>query len=199
MTIMQSGGGTPVAGMNEGLTTHWLEYNVLNWKDPVINIFRELVVDGLSEYLKIVCRKEQETEVAGISCWANVLRFGEGIQVHHHDPAFVSAHYTVRAGFEDGEVVMKDSGSTLYFRPGFFERSHGGEAHPFGSPWDEDWVIRVQPKEGTLFFFPSFLRHEVRPYLGGAQRISIALDVFLKSQKLPMYFGSPRWFVPARL
>src|SRR5262249_4640845 len=91
----------------------------------------------------------------------------------------------------------EDSGYTVYFRPGFLDRSHGGKASMAPSPWDDDWRIQSPPREGRFFFFPSFVRHEVRPYFGQTQRISIAMDVFLREQELPMYFGGARWYVPA--
>lgn len=187
-----------VGGIKEGLSAYWLTFNVLNWNYPAITEFREIVLSGLQQWLSLFGDPASpEFQVAGISCWANVLRCGEGIAIHHHDPAFVSAHYTVQAGFEDGPpAMMPDSGYTIYFRPGFLDRSHGGEAGIAPSPWDEDWRIETKPHEGRLHYFPSFVRHEVRPYLGETERISIAMDVFLKSQKLPIYFGGPRWFVP---
>jgi Putative 2OG-Fe(II) oxygenase len=190
--------GTPVAGLDSGLTTHWLEYNVLNWAYPEIREFRAYVLSGIREFFRsLVKPAEQQYAIAGISCWANVLRPGQALQIHHHDPAFLSAHYTVKAGRHSTSLNESiDSGHTVYFRPGFVDRSHGGDAALMPSPWDDDWRISVSPSEGRLFFFPSYVRHEVRPFTGEGHRISIAMDVFLKSQRLLMHYGGPRWFVP---
>lgn len=187
---------TPVAGLEEGLTAHWLEYNVLNWRYREIDQFRNLVLTGIDRFLKLVGNSDDiGMQVVGISCWANVLRYGQSLTVHHHDPAFVSGHYTVQTGNETDEE-SQESGETIYFRPGFMDRSHGGKAALGGSPWDEDWRIVAKPAAGKLFLFPSYVRHEVRPYLGKTQRISIAMDVFIKKQELPIYFSGNRWFVP---
>jgi len=189
---------TEVAGVKGGLSAYWRNYNVLNWNYPEVKEFRKLILDGIHEWLSARGDADKPgMQVSGISCWANVLRYGEGIAIHHHDPAFVSAHYTVQSGLEDGDNARTpDSGATVYFRPGFIDRRHGGQAAMAPSPWDDDWRIEKPPVEGHLFFFPSFIRHEVRPYLGPTQRISIAMDVFFKCQTLPMYFGGPRWFIP---
>jgi hypothetical protein len=192
---------TPVAGLTEGLTTHWLEYNVLKWDYPEIREFRQLVLSGLREYFSLLGNpNDPGFKVSGISCWANVLRSGESLAVHHHDPAFVSAHYQVQSGAgESGDSKSSgktDAGSTVYFRPGFLDRSHGGKAAGPTSPWDSDWRISTPPVGGKLFFFPSYVRHEVRPYMGSAERISIAMDVFVNKQESPIYFGSARWYVP---
>ena len=45
------------------------------------------------------------------------------------------------------------------------------------------WPIIDRPQTGCRTF-------------GTRERISIAMDIFVKKQELPMYFGGPRWFVP---
>jgi hypothetical protein len=189
---------TAVAGVADGLTSHWQNFNVLKWDYPEIGKFRQIVLTGLRQWMQMLGNSDEASmEVAGISCWANVLRYGERLTIHHHDPAFVSAHYTVQSGFENVDPAgFLDSGYTVYYRPGFADRSHGGDASMAPSPWDDDWAISRPASPGHLFFFPSFIRHEVRSYIGRTQRISIAMDVFLKRQSLPIHFAGPRWFVP---
>jgi hypothetical protein len=199
--ILASSKPTAVAGIADGLTAHWLNFNVFHWDYPEIHTLRRIVLDGLRQWMRAAGLPDgPASTIAGISSWANVLRYGESLAMHHHDPAFVSAHYTVQSGFEDGGPTgSADSGATVYFRPGFADRSHGGDASMAASPWDDDWRIERAATPGRLFFFPSFVRHEVRPYLGRTERISIAMDVFLKRQKLPIFFGGARWFVPESL
>lgn len=199
--INGKGKSTPIAGFTKGISTHWLEYNVLNWNYPEIAEFRELVFAGLEKYFKVLGAGPGKTfQIVGISCWANVLRYGDCQLVHHHDPAFVSGHYQVQTGY-DGEdkypetTGRRDNGHTVYFRPGFIDRSHGAD-FAGKNLWDGDWLKSVEPVSGKLFFFPSYVRHEVRPYLGKSERISIAMDVFVKEQGALMYFGGPRWHVP---
>lgn len=196
---------TEVAGQRQGLTSHWLEYNVLNWSFPEIVEFRRHVLDGLREYMRTVGRDPDhpDCKIKGISCWANILRFGDSLEVHHHDPGFVSAHYQVQTGYAPGGDDPRggpgrdDMGHTVYYRPGFLDRSLGGkQAGANVSPWDSDWKRSVEPVEGKLVIFPSFLRHEVRPYLGKRERISIAMDVYIQKQDALIYFGGPRWYVP---
>jgi hypothetical protein len=196
--ILRSTTPVTVAGVADGLTARWLSYNVLNWNYPEITEFRRLVLDGLTQWIRAVGNpNDPGLKITGISCWANVLRYGEKLSIHHHDPALVSGHYTVQSGNDDSAPSRApDSGYTVYFRPGFMDRSHGGDAALAGSPWDADWRIETPPMPGRFFFFPSFIRHEVRPYLGSSERISIALDVFVAQQSLPIHFGGSRWFVP---
>src|SRR6266566_9740079 len=141
--ILRSYRPVKVAGVDSGLTAHWLHYNVLNWKYPEIEEFRRLVMDGIQEWIRSFGDpNDPAMKVTGISCWANVLRHGEKLAVHHHDPAFLSAHYTVQAGNDESVPArVTDSGYTVYFRPGFIDRSHGGDAALAGSPWDADWRV----------------------------------------------------------
>jgi hypothetical protein len=191
---------TEVAGIKAGITAHWLEFNVLNWDFPEISELRRMVLNGAREFIKLIGDPDDPAyKILGISCWANILRYGEGLDIHHHDPGFVSAHYQVQSGLDrtkNATELNPWGGQTVYFRPGFLDRSQGGEANGSTSPWDSDWRIVNEPVEGKLLFFPSYIRHEVRPYLGESERISIAMDFYVKKQNPLIYFGSPRWFVP---
>jgi len=186
---------TPVAGVQEGLTAYWLKFNVMNWDFPECRAFADLAVAGAREFLRInTTPGDPDYEITGISCWANVLRHGQALDIHHHDPGFLSAHYTVQSGHEDTSEPPGDSGHTVYYRPGFVDRSHGDAT--FGSPWDGDWRLSKRPCAGNMTFFPSYVRHEVRSYLGCRERISIAMDIYVKRQQVPFYFAPPRWYVP---
>ncbi len=197
--IVRKGKPLKVAGLEEGLSTLWLEYNVLNWDFDECRELRRLVLEGYGAFIEALgMHGDPGMEITGISCWANILRPGQSLTLHHHDPAFASAHYTVTTGWEEGTLVdSAEAGHTIYYRPGFMDRSHGGKANGISSLWDDDWRISRPPKPGNMIFFPSYLRHEVRPNVGTHERISIAMDIFVKKQELPMYFGGPRWFVPA--
>ncbi|HEX2271659.1 MAG TPA: putative 2OG-Fe(II) oxygenase [Pyrinomonadaceae bacterium] len=198
--ITSTGTATAVAGLEEGLTTHWMEYNVLNWDYPECRTLRQMVLDGARSYFELMGDPDEPRfRICGISCWANILRFGQSLAIHHHDPGFASAHYCVQSGREKGaEPAVSDSGQTRYFRPGFVERSMGGDQAGPTSPWDNDWLLSENPTEGRLFFFPSYVRHEVRPNLESAPRITIAMDFYIAGQASSkmLHFVPPRWFVP---
>ena len=189
---------TPVAGVQSGLTAYWLTYNVLNWNHPECRTLASLIVDAYAAFVRLIGDPDDEDyRINGISCWANVVRHGESLEIHHHDPGFVSAHYTVKSGYSSPPRPGTESGHTIYYRPGFLERSQGDSA--FGGPWDSDWKVSIPPTEGRLTLFPSYVRHEVRTHLGDRERISIALDIYVKKQRdAPFHFAPPRWFVPQR-
>jgi uncharacterized protein (TIGR02466 family) len=110
--------------------------------------------------------------------WANVSPHGASNQSHTHPGAFWSAVYYVDDGFggsrEDslgGELVLVDPRFPMirmntpdlrFKRPGQKPDDH------------EKWF---RPISGLLVVFPSWLSHSVRPYLGNADRISIAINL----------------------
>src|SRR2546426_3288033 len=76
--ILATAKPTPVAGIDDGLTAHWLNFNVLNWEYPEIRELRRIVLAGLQQYWPLLPHVGgTEMDIAGISCWANVLRYGE--------------------------------------------------------------------------------------------------------------------------
>jgi hypothetical protein len=194
---------TAVAGVTQGLTASWLDYNVLKWDYPEIAELRELVLFGIAEFIRLAGGDPADPgyKIKGLSVWANIVRYRDALEVHHHDPAFCSIHYHVTSGHEAdaltaSPVGRQDSGHTVYFRPGFIERSHGGKQAGPTSPWDQDWRISVPATPGKLTVFPSYLRHEVRPHFGERDRISIAGDCYVAKQEALIYFGGKRWYVP---
>ncbi len=194
-----AGKATPVAGLADGMTAHWMEYNVLNWEEPVCVEFRTIVLRALRDYFAMLGDPDDpKFAIAGISCWANILRFGQSLEIHHHDPGFLSGHYMVQSGEPEDSLSGGRSGYTTYFRPGFIERTMGGEKAGPTSPWDAEWHFAEPPRPGRLFFFPSYVRHEVRPNLSKTPRISIAMDVYLREQQASkmLFFAPPRWFRP---
>lgn len=74
------------------------------------------------------------------------------------------------------------------------DRSHGGRGRPYRPLRFR--LANHRSTEEKLFLFPSYVRHEVRPNFGERDRISIAMDVFVKRQDALIYFGPPRWYVP---
>jgi len=111
--------------------------------------------------------------------WANILDRGASMPLHTHPAAFWSAIYYVDDGYDGaadsglgGELEIEDprmpmvmaEEPDLRFRP-----------RPDGPVLQHELSIR--PVTGSLLMFPGWLRHGVRPYEGGGQRISIAINL----------------------
>ena len=111
--------------------------------------------------------------------WANVNRAGHGNEFHSHPGSFWSAVYYV----DDGGIAADPSlGGELEFMdprgPGpAMYAPHLAFAMPGGLSAGANET--VPPKAGRLVMFPAWMLHQVRPYRGSAERISIALNLSL--------------------
>ena len=110
--------------------------------------------------------------------WANVNRTGHGNEFHSHPGSFWSAVYYVDDGGIDGDPSL---GGELEFMdprgpgPAMYapQLAYGSAGLSVGA----NEIVR--PKSGRMVMFPAWLLHQVRPYKGRAQRISIAFNLSL--------------------
>lgn len=111
--------------------------------------------------------------------WANINKSGHGNEFHAHPGSFWSGVYYV----DDGGIAADASlGGELEFMdprgPGpAMYAPHLAFAMPGGLSVGANET--VMPKSGRLVMFPAWLLHQVRPYRGGAERVSIAFNLSL--------------------
>jgi uncharacterized protein (TIGR02466 family) len=110
--------------------------------------------------------------------WANINRTGHGNEFHSHPGSFWSAVYYVDDGGIDadpslgGELEFMDPrgpGPAMYAP----QLAYGSAGLSVGAN------ELVRPKAGRMVMFPAWLLHQVRPYKGAQQRISIAFNLSL--------------------
>jgi len=111
--------------------------------------------------------------------WANVNESGHGNEFHSHPGSFWSAVYYV----DDGGIGADPSlGGELEFMD---PRGPGPAMYApqlaFAMPGGLSVGANetVFPKAGRLVMFPAWLLHQVRPYRGSGERISIAFNLSL--------------------
>jgi hypothetical protein len=111
--------------------------------------------------------------------WANINRSGHGNEFHSHPGAYWSGVYYV----DDGGIAADASlGGELEFMDPrgplpAMNAPHLGVAMPGGL--SAGATERVPPRSGRLVLFPAWMMHQVRPYRGSAERISIAFNLTL--------------------
>ena len=111
--------------------------------------------------------------------WANINRAGHGNEFHSHPGSFWSAVYYVDDGGIDADPAL--GGELEFMDPRgplpAMNAPHLGYAMPGGLTGGA--TERIRPKAGRLVMFPSWMIHQVRPYHGTAERISIAFNLSL--------------------
>ena len=86
-----------------------------------------------------------------VQCWANVMRKGDKIQPHIHMDENISPIHAL-----SGHLCVKVDGTTNTYYDG----------------------NSVCNENGQMLFFPSTMIHWTNSYLGNAERITIAFDIY---------------------
>lgn len=154
-------------------------FDLFHWPDPAVVKLRELcnaalfrLVAELNGYRP---EKMQELRMS-VDAWFHVTRPGGMFGVHNHPMASWSGVYCVDSGYDGepqtGELVFQHPASTANM---FLDLS---VAH-LGAPWGihpKSYLLRP----GQLVLFPSWLLHQVLPYQGERERITVAFNAWFK-------------------
>jgi uncharacterized protein (TIGR02466 family) len=107
--------------------------------------------------------------------WANINRSGHGNEFHSHPGAFWSGVYYVDDGGIDADPSL--GGELEFMDPrGPLPLMNAPHLRMSGS-LTAGTTEKVRPKAGRMVVFPAWLMHQVRPYYGMAERISIAFNL----------------------
>ena len=110
--------------------------------------------------------------------WANINRTGHGNEFHSHPGSFWSAVYYVDDGGIDADPKL--GGELEFMDP----RGPGPAMYAphlaFGSAGLSVGANEtIRPRTGRMVMFPAWVLHQVRPYRGTAQRVSVAFNLGL--------------------
>lgn len=111
--------------------------------------------------------------------WANVNSYGHANEFHYHPGAYWSGTYYVDDGGRladrslGGEFEIMDprGAAVAMYAPSLVMKD--GSANTSGS------TVEFTPRPGLIMLFPAWLQHQVRPYWGSSERISIAFNLSL--------------------
>jgi uncharacterized protein (TIGR02466 family) len=118
-------------------------------------------------------------------CWFHVTRRGGFFGIHNHPNASWSGVYCVDPGRHDAD--RKDSGQLCFINPMIASSMHldAGVSNmklPYGNQ-----VANLSLESGQLVIFPSWVLHDVKPFEGEGERITIAFNCWFT---LPDAHGS---------
>ena len=107
--------------------------------------------------------------------WANINRNGDGNGFHSHPGAYWSGVYYVDDGGIDADPAL--GGELEFLDPrgplAMMNAPHLRMAGALTAGATE----RLRPKAGRMVIFPAWLMHQVLPYRGRRERISIAFNL----------------------
>jgi uncharacterized protein (TIGR02466 family) len=111
---------------------------------------------------------------ARLAAWANVSRGGAYNNRHTHPSCQVSAVYYVEAGTPPNEDVP-ESGTSEFLDPRSHAEMSALPGETVGRP------IAINPLSGRMVLLPSWLYHQVNPYHGDAERISVSFNAHISN------------------
>jgi len=141
------------------------DFPVENYK-WLFESIKGLVEKAHTEYLKEdpVYAGHVSLDNSQINAWVNVNDPGSRNMLHSHYATYSGTFY----------IQTDGTGSLRFCNPALTLSNQISD-----SPFSRDFY--VDPKDGDLLLWPSWVPHEVEPNLSANQRINIAYDVYLNS------------------
>lgn len=143
------------------------------WPDPAVSALQEAALGAVQAVVPLMVGGSCDFQ-ARLAGWANVSRAGAYNKRHTHPGCQVSAVYYVEAGTPPTDEAP-ESGTFEFIDP----RSHAEMSALPGE--DVGRTVALQPLNGRMVLFPSWLYHQVNPYHGEAERISISFNAHVSN------------------
>jgi uncharacterized protein (TIGR02466 family) len=157
---------------NDGI----IKSNVKGWhskdfdlKNSVVIKFINLISPNINQVIKDMQWDINSQTVKITSMWSIINTGGASNARHHHGNSDISAAYYVRAPENSGEIVFYDPRPAPVF-------SHPSSTKPNSL---NAMVNSINPAEGGLVLFPSYLDHSVNENLSNEERIVISFNISL--------------------
>lgn len=144
-------------------------HDLLSRTEPEIVALCDVIRDAIGQVFQATVGAEGFKGYFAINGWANVLRRGNYNTLHNHPESAWSGVYYVDIGTQNAEQPLSGLLELLDPRP--FVEMVATPGMPFGLP------VRIQPENGLMVIFPSWLYHHVHAYTGEGTRIAIAFNI----------------------
>ncbi len=158
-------------------------FDLFRWTEPCVRELREFCWTQLYQFIAELNQLNQDTlaQVRGhADAWFHITRRGGYFGLHNHPMASWSGVYCVDADRSEkagGLLSFPDpNGAAAMFK----DVANQGLRMPYASTTRE---YRLEP--GQLVLFPSWLMHQVTPYQGERERITVAFNAWFQLDPKP--------------
>lgn len=153
------------------------EFNLFSWPEPCIQQLRQFCWAELGRMIQIVngyAPEQMQRLKIHSHTWFHVTRRGGFVIAHTHPMASWSGVYCVDPGEQPAD--RPDSGVLRFHNPHHYSNTFldAGNARMRPPFHHGTWNMRFQP--GQLVLFPSWLSHDVMPFYGNDERITVAFN-----------------------
>jgi uncharacterized protein (TIGR02466 family) len=158
-------------------TTFESHFNL--FRDPIAPL-QKLKEFCFSEMLRVVCELNGYDQAARSQlliyndAWFHVSRRGGFFGLHNHPNASWSGVYCVDPGRSDPE--RKESGALCFVNPVLQSSMHLDAGNARFSGAFAGGIRTLRMEAGQLVLFPSWVLHDVKPFEGEGERITVAFN-----------------------
>lgn len=160
------------------------DFNLFSWPDPCIAALREFCWRELGRAVQDLNRYSAE-EMRRVRIhshtWFHITRHGGFVINHTHPMASWSGVYCVAAG--ETPPDKPESGVLRFHNPHHYSNTFldAGNLRLRPPYHHGSWSFQLQP--GELVLFPSWLQHEVLPFYGSDERITVAFNCWFGNRE----------------
>ena len=115
--------------------------------------------------------------------WFQIVRRGGFIELRNHPMASWSGIYCVSAGADDPDKVT--SGMLGFLNPAKTSAMYVDPSVSAMKPPYSPGLADIKLEAGQLVLFPSWLLHDLRPFEGDGERITVAFNVWFAPGQSP--------------
>lgn len=156
-------------------------FDLFEWQDPPVKELTQFCHRALASTIFELSDYSDE-EFSGLQfnyhAWFHITRNGGFQALHHHQNASWSGIFCVDPG--DDVEANPHSGAVRFYDP-------RGQADQYRDPGNSRLgsitrfgSYEISHRAGRLLIFPSYLDHEIFPYLGQRERIVVAFNCMLQ-------------------
>ena len=150
--------------------------NVEGWHSDYFNLELEeprFFLNSISSYLNKVFEDMgwdlQKQKVKVTSMWSIINKKNSSNARHIHSNNYISAAYYIKAPKNCGNIIFYDPRSEAVFRHPIISKPNKLNTNSFS----------IEPKEGLLVLFPSYLNHSVDLNNSDEERVVISFNIDL--------------------
>lgn len=161
-------------------------FDLFEWPEPCVQQLKTYCLGHLSSLVAQINQYDQATMDRlriNTDCWFHITRKGGYFTTHNHPMASWSGVYCVASGAEAGEPP--DSGILSFPNPNSAASMFNDAGNAAMMPPYSFGAMNFKLKPGQLVLFPSWVLHEVKPYLGSRERITVAFNTWFTDTGKP--------------
>jgi len=171
----------PATSMRINPNLYESDFTLFSWPDAPVQQLREFCLAALSRAIAQLngygAAEMQRLQIFSHT-WFHVTRNGGWFGLHNHPMASWSGVYCVSTGASD--PAQPDSGVLHFMHPSQLANMYVDAANAkIRAPYALSGR-RFKLKPGQLVLFPSWVNHEVLPFVGSGERITVAFNCWFR-------------------